>query len=103
MLGNYDFYDVEQTEEFITWKDAIEIASVLENYDDAPYKSENLAILKFCCENYHNENGYILRYLKTYHSPKEEINALQEPMEEEIAEIGSSLDEKEEESDDQKE
>src|SRR4051812_16656396 len=33
----------------------------------------------------------------------EKTNALQEPMEEEIAETGSSLDEKEEESDDQKE
>ena len=54
--------------------------------DDAPYKSENLAILKFCCENYQNENGCIMRYLKTYHSPKEETNPLQEPMEEEIVE-----------------
>ena len=102
-LGNYDFYDVEQIEEFITWTGAVEIASLLEKYDDAPYKSENFAILEFCCENYQNENGYIMRYLKTYHSPKEETNALQEPMEEEIAETGSSLDEKEEESDDQKE
>ena len=34
---------------------------------------------------------------------EEETNAMQEPMEEEIAEIGSSLDEKEEESDEQKE
>src|SRR3954465_1456025 len=33
----------------------------------------------------------------------EETNALQEPMEEEIVETGSSLDEKEEESDEQKE
>ena len=35
--------------------------------------------------------------------PKEETNALQEPMEKEIAEIESSLDEKEVESDEQKE
>ena len=34
---------MEQTEEFIAWKGAIEIASVLEKYDDAPYKSENFA------------------------------------------------------------
>ena len=30
-------------------------------------------------------------YLKTYHFPKEETNALQELMEEEIAETGSPL------------
>ena len=28
-LGNYDFYDVEQIEEFIAWKGAIEIDSML--------------------------------------------------------------------------
>ena len=36
-------------------------------------------------------------------SQKEETNSLQEPVEEEIAEPESSLDEKEEESDEQKE
>ena len=30
IIGNYDFYDVEWIYEFITWKGAIEIASVLE-------------------------------------------------------------------------
>ena len=103
IMGNYDYYNVEQIQEFIVSKGAIEIASVLEKYDDAPYKFENLAIREFCCENYQNENGYIMRYIKTYNSPKEESNALQEPMEEEISKTGSSLDEKEEESDDQKE
>ena len=90
-LGNYDFYDVEQIEEFILWKGAIETSSLLENYDDAPHKSEIFAILKFRCENYQNENGYIMRYLKTYHSPKKDNNALQEPMEEEIAENGIAI------------
>ena len=61
IAGNYDYYNVEQIEEFITWKGAVEIASLLEKYDDAPHKSENFAILKFCCENYQNENGYIMR------------------------------------------
>ena len=93
---------MEQIEEFIAWKGAIEIDSLLKNKNDAPYKSEVSAILKNFFDDYEN-NGYIMRYLKTYHSPKEEINALQEPMEEEIAETGSPLDEKEEESDDQKE
>ena len=103
IMGNYDFYDVEQIEEFITWKGAVEIATLLEKYDDAPHKSENFAILEFCFDNYKEENGYILKYLNRFSPPKEETNALQEPMEEEIAETGSSLDEKEEESDDQKE
>ena len=76
---------------------------MLEKYDDVPYKSEIDAILEHCYINYQNENGYIMRFLETYSSQKEETNALQEPMEEEIAETGSPLDEKEEESDDQEE
>ena len=31
--GNYDFYDVEQIEEFIAFKGAYEIASLLENIE----------------------------------------------------------------------
>ena len=42
---NYDFYDVEQIEEFIAWKGAFEIAYLLESIDDAPYKYEIYAIL----------------------------------------------------------
>src|SRR3954467_13135593 len=41
---NYDFYDAEQIEEFVAFKGAYEITSFLENIDDAPYKSESLAI-----------------------------------------------------------
>jgi hypothetical protein len=37
---NYDFYDVEQIEELIAWKGAFELAYLLENTDDAPYKYE---------------------------------------------------------------
>jgi hypothetical protein len=72
------------------------------NIDDAPYKYEIYDILKYCFDNNKDDNVYITEYLKRF-SPKEENNALQEPMEEEIAETGSSLDEKEEESDEQKE
>jgi hypothetical protein len=70
---------------------------LLENTDDAPYKYEVYDILKFFFDNYKEENGYILKYLNTCSPLTEETNALQEPMEEEIAETGSSLDEKEEE------
>ena len=54
-------------------------------------------------DNYKNDNCYVTEYLKGLSPPEEETNAMKEPMEEEIAEIGSSLDEKEEESDEQKE
>jgi hypothetical protein len=94
---NYDFYDVEQIEEFIAWKGAFELAYLLENTDDAPYKYEVYDILKFFFGNYKEENGYILKYLNRCSPPMEETNALQDPLEEEIAETGSSLDEKEEE------
>src|SRR3954468_10360896 len=60
--GNYDFDDVEQIEEFIASKGAFELASLLENIDDAPYEHEVLEILKFFFDNYKGENGYILEY-----------------------------------------
>ena len=100
--GNYDFYDVEQIEEFGAWKGAYEITSLLENVDDAPYKSESFDILKYCMDNYKDDNAYITEFFKGLSPWKEETNAMQELMEEEIAETGSSLDEKEEESDERK-
>ena len=87
--GNYDFYDVEQIEEFIAWKGAFELASLLESIDDSPYKYEVYGILKFFFDNYNVENGYIFDYLNRCSPPMEETNALQEPMEEEIVETGS--------------
>src|SRR3954471_8615300 len=101
--GNYDFDDVEQIEEFISFKGAFELASLLENTDDAPYEYEVYEILKFCFDNYKEANGYILKYFNRCFPHMEDTNALQEPMEEEIAETESSLDEKQEESDKQKE
>ena len=78
---------------------AYEITSLIENIDDAPYKSESLAILKYCFENY-NDNDYITNYIERISPPKKETNSLQQ---DKIAENGSSLDEKEEESDEKKE
>ena len=89
--GNYDFYDVEQIEEFVAWKGAYEISSLLENDDDAPYKSESFAILKYCMDNYKDDNAYITEYLKGLSPPEEETNAMLEPMEEEIAEDRKSV------------
>src|SRR4051812_16514153 len=37
VMGNYDFYDVEQIEEFIAFKGAFELASLLKNTDDSPF------------------------------------------------------------------
>ena len=82
--GNYDFYDAEQIEEFVAFKGAYEITSLLKNIDDGPYKYESLAILKYCFENY-NENYYITDHLERISPPKEEINVLQDSMKEEIA------------------
>ena len=94
---------MEQIEEFFAWKGAYEITSLLENIDDAPYKSEILAMFKYCYDNYKDDTSYITEYLERISPPKEDTNSLQDPMEEEIAETESSLDEKEEESDKQKE
>jgi len=100
----YDYYDVERIEEFVAFKGAYEIASLLEKYDDdVPYESENLSILKYCYENY-DCNADIIEFIERMTAALEETNILQESMEEEIAETVSSLDEKdEEESEEQKE
>src|SRR3954471_24973863 len=99
---NYDFYDAELIEEFVALKGAYEITSLLKTIDDVPYKSKSLAILNYCLENY-DANYYITDHLEKISPPKEETNDLQDSMEEEIAEPESSLDEKEEEGDEQKE
>jgi hypothetical protein len=45
---------------------------LLENTDDAPYKYEVYDILKFCFDNYKEENSYILKYLNGCSPPMEE-------------------------------
>ena len=82
---NYDFFDVEQIEEFVAFKGAYEIASLLEDINNALYQTENFIILEYFFENY-NDNYYITEYVKKVSPPKGETDALQEPMEEEIAE-----------------
>ena len=98
--GNYEFDNLEQIEEFVVFKGAYEIAGYFQK-DDAPCKTENSAILGYCLE-YYNDNPYITEFLEKIYSP-EQLASFQGPMEEEIAEPESSLDEKEEESDEQKE
>ena len=74
-----------------------------EDCDDAVYKFENFAILKYCYENY-KYNADIDEFIEKVSAVQEETNIFQEIMEEETAEIVNSLDEKdEEESEEQKE
>ena len=102
----YDYYDVEQIEEFVAFKGAYEIESLFEKYEalvDDVYRPENLSILKYCYDNY-EYNSYINALIEKISTVQEETNILQETMEEEITETVSSLDEKdEEESEEQKE
>src|SRR3954453_8316697 len=97
---NYDFYHVEKIEEFFVFNGAYEIAGYIQN-DDAPCKTENYAILGYCLE-YYNDNPYITEFLEKNYS-LEQLATFQELMGEEIAETETSLDEKEEESEEQKE
>ena len=90
--GIYDYYDVEQIEEFVAFKAAYEIEYLFEKYealDDDVYRPENLAILRYCYANY-EYNYYINAFIKKVSAVQEETNILQEAMEEEIDETVSS-------------
>ena len=104
--GIYDYYDVEQIEEFVAFMGVYEIESLFkecENLDDAVYRPENFAILKYCYVNY-EFNSDIDAFIEKVSAVQEETNILQEAMEEEIDETVSSLDEKDdEEREEQKE
>ena len=94
--GVYNYYDVQQIEEFVAFKGAYEIASLIEKYDATLYKSENFAILKYCYDNYAS-NAYVKPYIEDSSAVQEETNILQESMEEGIDETMGSLDEKDDE------
>ena len=52
--GRYDYYDVEQIEEFVAFMGAYEIESMFkefDDFDDSVYRPENFAILRYCYEN----------------------------------------------------
>ena len=72
-IENFDFFDVEKIEEFVAFNGAYEIASLLENIDNARYQTENFTILKYCFENY-NDNYYITEYVKKVSPPKGETD-----------------------------
>ena len=93
--GRYDYYDVERIEEFVAFKGACEIESLFkefEDFDDSVYRPGNLAILKYCYENY-EFNSDIDAFIEKVSAVQEVTNIMQESMEEEIDETVSSLDE----------
>ena len=97
--GIYDYYDVEQIEEFVAFMGAYEIESMFkqfEDFDESVYRPENLAILKYCYENY-EYNSDINALIEKVSAVQEETNILQESMEEEVDQTVSSLDEKDDE------
>lgn len=90
---------MEWREEFGSFKGAYEIESLFEkfeDFDDSVYRPENLAILKYCYDNY-KYNYDIDVFIENNSAVQEKTNILQEFMEEEIDETVSSLDEKDDE------
>ena len=73
--GVYNYYDVQQIEEFVAFKGAYEIASLIEKYDATLYKSENFAIHKYCYDNYAS-NAYVKPYIEDSSTVQEENNIL---------------------------
>ena len=71
--GVYNYYDIEQIEEFVAFKGAYEVASLIEKYDITFHKSENFAILKYCYENYAS-NAYVSEFIERMSTALEENN-----------------------------
>ena len=105
MFKKYEAFDVDvyRPENLAILKYCYENYEYNSDIDDACHRSKNLAILKYCYENY-EYNYEINALIKKVSAVQEETNILQESMEEEIDETVSSLDEKDdEESEEQKE
>ena len=68
---------------------AYEIESLFkecENLDDAVYRTENFAILKYCYENY-EFNSDIDAFIEEVSAVQEESNILQESMKKELTKL----------------
>ena len=61
--GVYSYYDIEQIEEFVAFKGAYEVASLIEKYDITLYESKKFDILKYCYENYAH-NVYVKEFIE---------------------------------------
>ena len=73
--GVYNYYDVQQIEEFVAFKGAYEIASLIEKYEATLYKYENFTVLEYCYYNYAS-NTYVKQYIEEYSNVQEETNIL---------------------------
>ena len=73
----YSYYDIKQIEEFLAFKGAYEVASLIEKYDITLYKSENSDILKYCYENYAH-NAYVKEFIERMTVALEENNDMHE-------------------------
>src|SRR3954471_7198091 len=71
--GVYDYFDVEKIEEFVAFKGAYEIASLIEKYYDTIHKCGNFAVLAYCFENYVC-NDYIDDFKTKMFAAQEEAN-----------------------------
>src|SRR3954466_2801930 len=71
--GVYDYFDVEKIEEFVAFKGAYEIASLIERYHDTIHQSKNFEILAYCFENY-TSNSYIEYFKNKMFAAQEEPN-----------------------------
>ena len=81
--GIYDYYDVEQIEEFVAFMGAYEIESLFlkyEAFDDDVYRPKFFAILKYFYDNY-KYNSDIDEFIEKVSAVQEETNILQESME----------------------
>ena len=104
--NNYIHLGFEEVEQFVLFIGASKIESFMsKNYKTCvacnKLKDMVSSILDYCIENFSN-NCYIIDYKERLINAQECIHNLQEPVEEEIAEPESSLDEKEKESDEQR-
>ena len=76
--GIYDYYDVEQIEEFVAFMGAYEIESMFkefEDLDDSVYRPENFAILRYCYKNYEC-NYNIDAFIEKVSAVQEDTNIL---------------------------
>src|SRR4051794_156708 len=96
--NNHIHLAFEEVEQFVLFMGASEIGSFMsENYETCvachDLKDYVSSILDHCIENFSN-NCYIIDYKERLNCAQECIPHLQEPVEEEVAEPESSLDEK---------
>ena len=104
--GIYDYYDVEQIEEFVAFMGAYEIESFLKSLKILMIRFIDLKILLYLniVMRIMNTITILMHLLRKMFPAQEETNILLESMEEEIDEHVSSSDEKDDEvSEEQKE